>query len=81
VTCIPSCLNVLKLTLRLKMSEHQETAKHVIDVLSILTVIGTLVDMLPSIAALISIIWSVIRIYETKTVQKWLGKTVVTKED
>lgn len=63
------------------MSEHQETAKHVIDVLSILTVIGTLVDMLPSIAALISIIWSVIRIYETKTVQKWLGKTVVTKED
>jgi len=63
------------------MSEHQETAKHVIDALSILTVIGTLVDMLPSIAALISIIWSVIRIYETKTVQKWLGKTVVTKED
>ena len=63
------------------MSEHQETAKHVIDALSILTVIGTLVDMLPSIAALISIIWSVIRIYETKTVQGWLGKTVVTKED
>lgn len=63
------------------MSEHQETVKHVIDALSILTVIGTLVDMLPSIAALISIIWSVIRIYETKTVQGWLGKTVVTKED
>jgi hypothetical protein len=63
------------------MSEHQETAKHVIDALSILTVIGTLVDMLPSIAALISIVWSGIRIYETKTVQKWLGKTVVTKED
>jgi len=63
------------------MTEHHETAKHVIDALSILTVIGTLVDMLPSIAALISIIWSVIRIYETKTVQKWLGKTVVTKED
>jgi len=63
------------------MSEHQETAKHVIDALSILTVIGTLVNMLPSIAALISIIWSVIRIYETKTVQKWLRKTVVTKED
>jgi hypothetical protein len=63
------------------MSEHQETAKHVIDALSILTVIGTLVDMLPSIAALISIIWSVIRIYETKTVQGWLGKTVVTEED
>jgi hypothetical protein len=56
------------------MTEHHETAKHVIDALSILTVVGTLVDMLPSIAALISIVWSVIRIYETKTVQGWLGR-------
>ena len=63
------------------MTEHQETAKHVIDALSILTVIGTLVDMLPSIAALISIVWSGIRIYETKTVQGWLGKNSATEED
>jgi len=56
------------------MTEHHESAKHVIDALSILTVVGTLVDMLPSIAALISIVWSVIRIYETKTVQGWLGR-------
>ena len=55
------------------MTEHHETAKHVADALSILTVVGTLVDMLPSLAALISIVWSVIRIYETKTVQGWLG--------
>jgi hypothetical protein len=63
------------------MTEHHETAKHVIDALSILTVIGTLVDMLPSIAALISIVWSGIRIYETKTVQGWLGKNSTTEED
>jgi hypothetical protein len=56
------------------MTEHHETTKHIIDALSILTVVGTLVDMLPSIAALISIVWSVIRIYETKTVQGWLGR-------
>lgn len=56
------------------MTEHHETAKNIADALSILTVVGTLVDMLPSLAALISIIWSVIRIYETKTVQGWLGR-------
>jgi len=33
-----------------------------------------LADMLPSIAALFTIIWTSIRIYETDTVQKLLGK-------
>ena len=63
------------------MTEHHETTKHIIDALSILTVVGTLVDMLPSIAALISIVWSGIRIYETKTVQGWLGRNSTTEED
>jgi len=53
--------------------EHvNEAVKHGIDALSVVTVIGTLANMLPSIAALFSIIWSIIRIYETKTVQGWL---------
>jgi hypothetical protein len=51
-----------------------EASKHIIDVLSFVTVIGTLVDMLPSIAAVFTILWTAIRIYETKTVQSWLGK-------
>ena len=51
-----------------------EASKHIIDVLSLATVIGTLVDMLPSIAALFTIVWTAIRIYETKTVQGWIGK-------
>lgn len=63
------------------MTEHHETAKHIADALSILTVVGTLIDMLPSIAALISIVWSVIRIYETKTVQGWLGKEPANEEN
>jgi hypothetical protein len=55
--------------------EHvSEPAKHVVDAISILTVLGTLVDILPAIAALLSIVWSVLRIYESKTVQGWLGK-------
>jgi hypothetical protein len=55
--------------------EHvSEPAKHVVDALSILTVLGTLFEYLPSVAALLSIIWSLLRIYESKTVQGWLGK-------
>lgn len=55
--------------------EHvSEPTKHIVDALSIMTVLGTLMDILPSIAALLSIIWSVLRIYESKTVQKWLDK-------
>ena len=63
------------------MTEHHETAKNIADALSILTVIGTLIDMLPSLAALISIVWSVIRIYETQTVQRWLGKEPINEEN
>jgi len=56
------------------MSETtSETVKHVVDALSIVTVVGTLVDMLPSIAAVFTIVWTVIRIWETDTVQGWFS--------
>ena len=51
-----------------------EASKHIIDFASVLTVLGTLADMLPAIAAVFTIVWTAIRIYETKTVQRWLGK-------
>jgi len=54
------------------MTENTETIKHVIDGLSIITVIGTLADMLPSVAAVFTIVWTSIRIWETKTVQGWV---------
>jgi hypothetical protein len=56
------------------MTEHSETAKNVIDALSIITVIGTLADMLPSVAAVFTIVWTSIRIWETTTVQGWVKK-------
>ena len=52
-----------------------ETVKHAVDALSIVTVVGTLVNILPSIAAIFTIVWTAIRIYETDTVQGWFGKT------
>jgi len=49
--------------------ESQEIVKTVGDAVSVFTVVGTLVNMLPSIAALITIVWTGIRIYETDTVK------------
>jgi hypothetical protein len=56
------------------MSDSHETVKHAIDALSIVTVVGTLVEMLPSIAAVFTIVWTGIRIWETETVQNLLGR-------
>lgn len=57
------------------MAQHTtEGVKHVADGLSIVTVIGTLAEILPAIAALFTIVWTGFRIYETDTVQGWLKK-------
>jgi FtsH-binding integral membrane protein len=54
---------------------HHETAKTAVDALSVVTVVGTLSQVLPAVAALFKIIWTGFRIYETQTVQRWLGKS------
>jgi hypothetical protein len=56
------------------MTDPDEATKHVIDALSFVTVLGTIVNMLPAVAAIFTIIWTAIRIYETDTVQRWMGK-------
>ena len=56
------------------MPTGHDTLKYAIDAASFFTVVGTMISMLPAIAALFTIIWTAIRIYETKTVQRWLGK-------
>ena len=52
-----------------------EGTKHAIDAVSVITVIGTIGEVLPPLAALFTIIWTGLRIYEMSTVQKLLGKT------
>lgn len=52
----------------------QENLKSVGDALSVGTVVATLAAWLPPIAALFTIIWTAIRIYETKTFQKFLNR-------
>jgi hypothetical protein len=62
-----------------KLDAINEHTKHVIDWTSIGIAFGTLIQILPSIAAALSIVWSIIRIYETKTVQAWLKHRKETK--
>ena len=52
---------------------------HLIDGLSVMTVVGTLMGILPDVAAIFTIIWTGIRIYESDTFQKMLNKN--SKDD
>ena len=58
------------------MSHHDwsDTVKHIMDGVSVVTAVGTITNMLPAVAALFTILWTGIRIYESKTVQGLLGK-------
>jgi len=51
-----------------------ENTKHLVDSASIATVVGTLAGILPAIAAIFTIVWTTIRIYESDTVQKLINK-------
>ena len=53
---------------------QQEQLKHLGDVVSVGTVIATLAAWLPPLAALFTILWTAIRIYETQTVQRFLKR-------
>lgn len=58
------------------MNEHhvEDVSKMLFDGLSLVVVVGTLASILPPIAALLTIVWTVIRIFETETVRGWLGR-------
>ena len=54
---------------------HFSHMKQIVDVISMGTVVGALVGVLPAIAALFTIIWTGLRIWESPTVREWRGKT------
>jgi hypothetical protein len=56
------------------MTDNHDVTKTLLDAVSLVTVVGTIMEMLPAVAAVFTIIWTGIRIYETDTVQKLLGK-------
>lgn len=56
------------------MQNVPEGLKIMGDVVSVATVSAAMMQVLPPMAALLTVIWSVIRILETRTVQKMFGK-------
>jgi len=56
------------------MTMATESTKTLVDGLSVVTVVGTIGELLPPMAALFTLVWTAIRIYETQTVQRLLGK-------
>ena len=60
--------------------QADEQIKTVGDAISILTVVGTLAELLPAVAAILTIIWTAIRIWETDTVQCMFNKKTVQKD-
>ena len=61
-------------------NEVSEHTKNILDGASIATVLGTLANILPAMAAIWTIVWTTIRIYETKTVQSCLKKKNAEQE-
>lgn len=51
-----------------------QAVKAVGDVLSVGVAVGTIFKWLPAVAALFTIVWTGIRIYETRTVQSLLKR-------
>jgi hypothetical protein len=56
------------------MAINSDFAKLVTDGLSLTTVIATIAGYLPAIAAIVSIVWTLIRIIETDTIQAALAR-------
>lgn len=50
------------------------TSKHVIDGGAVTVAVASFFDWMPKIAAVLSVIWLAIRIYETPTIQKIMEK-------
>jgi hypothetical protein len=52
------------------MASHiPESTKPLGDAVSLVTVVGTVMEFLPAVAAILTIVWTLIRIWETETVQ------------
>jgi hypothetical protein len=57
------------------MTEHSENFKKALDWISTITAVGAITNFLPQVAALFTIIWYGIRIWESDTVRGMTGRT------
>ena len=57
------------------MRMSDQGMKEVMDTVSVATGVGALDGVLPSLAALFTLVWTGIRIWETDTVQGWRNRS------
>jgi hypothetical protein len=62
------------------MSVPQDVAARAVDVISVSIALGTLAKFLPPIAALFTILWTLICIYESKTFKR-LIRSITGKQE
>lgn len=55
------------------IQQQGEQIKIAVDVLSIATVSAALMEILPPFAALLTVVWTLLRIWEMDTVKGWCG--------
>ena len=55
------------------IQQQSENIKITVDLISIATVSAALMEVLPPVAALLTVVWTMIRIWETDTVKRWCG--------
>ncbi len=53
---------------------RQISPSHVADAISAGAIIGAFVNLLPPLGALAALIWYLVQLYESKTVQGWLQR-------
>lgn len=68
------------MTVKEWMDHMPDPLKTTGDGTSIGVLVATLTDTLPAVAAIATIVWTLIRIYETETVQKILKKRKKNKD-
>lgn len=54
-------------------NDHADTAKHIADFLSLSVVVGVLVDWLPTLASLLSVIWFCIQISQSQRFAQFMA--------
>jgi hypothetical protein len=59
------------------LQDFSESTKHLADASVIIVGIGALTDALPKIAALLTILWLAIRIWESDTVRGWTRRPLI----
>lgn len=60
---------------------NSEPIKHAADATAVTSALAAFFGYLPDVAALLSVIWLAIRIFETRTVQRMFGRCPRTRRE